>query len=134
MTRLPSQTRYAPSAIVSRPDHTWPGGRRLAVLIYTNIEHHAFGAGLGSDSAVQGAPQTHRNYAWRDYGNRVGIWNILEMLDELGLPAAHNCNTTALDLMPEIGRALVARGDEFVGHGRTIAERQDALWEEDERR
>jgi peptidoglycan/xylan/chitin deacetylase (PgdA/CDA1 family) len=132
--KLPGQTRYAPSAIVSRPDYAWPNGARLAVLVFTNIEHHAFRAGLGSDSAVPGAPQTQRNYAWRDYGNRVGIWNILDMLDELRMPAAHNCNSAALDQMPEIGRALLARGDEFVGHGRTNAERQDAMWEEDERR
>lgn len=131
--KLPEQNRYAPSAIVSRPDYVWPGGAKLAVLIFTNIEHHAFRAGLGSDSAAPGSPQTQRNYAWRDYGNRVGIWNILEVLDELGLPAAHNCNSVALDMMPEIGRALVARGDEFVGHGRTNAERQDTMWEQDER-
>ena len=132
--KLPGQSRYAPSAIISRPDYSWPDGRKLAVLIFTNIEHHAFRAGLGSDSTVPGSPQTHRNYAWRDYGNRVGIWNILSMLDELGLPAAHNCNSAALDEMPEIGKALVARGDEFIGHGRTNAERQDGMWEEDERR
>jgi peptidoglycan/xylan/chitin deacetylase (PgdA/CDA1 family) len=131
--KLPGQSRYAPSAIVSRPDYSWPGGAKLAVMIFTNIEHHAFRAGLGSDSTVVGAPQTHRNYAWRDYGNRVGIWNMLEMFDELGLPATHNCNSAALDEMPEIGRALVARGDEFVGHGRTNAERQDTMWEDDER-
>ncbi len=132
--KLPGHTRYTASAIASRPTYEWPNGSRLAVTVFTNIEHHAFKAGLGSDSAVQGAPQTHRNYAWRDYGNRVGIWNILEMLDELGLPAAHNVNTSALDMMPEIAEALVRRGDEFVGHGRTNAERQDTMWEEDERR
>jgi peptidoglycan/xylan/chitin deacetylase (PgdA/CDA1 family) len=131
--KLPEQTRYAPSAIVSRPDYSWPEGRKLALLIFTNIEHHAFRAGLGSDSTVPGSPQTQRNYAWRDYGNRVGIWNILALLDELGLPAAHNCNSAALDQMPEIGRAILARGDEFVGHGRTNAERQEGMWEEDER-
>ncbi|NGM22528.1 polysaccharide deacetylase family protein [Roseomonas stagni] len=132
--KLPDQNRYAPSAIISRPDYAWPEGRRLAVQVFTNIEHHAFRAGLGSDSTVAGSPQTQRNYAWRDYGNRVGIWNILALLDELGLPAAHNCNSAALDLMPEIGRAILARGDEFVGHGRTNAERQEGMWEEDERR
>lgn len=132
--KLPGHGRYAPSAIVSRPDYAWPGGARVALMVFTNIEHHAFRAGLGSDSAVAGAAQTHRNYAWRDYGNRVGLWNILKMLDELNLPAAHNCNSAALDLMPEIGAALRDRGDEFVGHGRTNAERQDAMWEEDERR
>jgi peptidoglycan/xylan/chitin deacetylase (PgdA/CDA1 family) len=131
--KLPGHGRYAPSAIVNRPAYTWPGGKKLAVMLFTNIEHHAFRAGLGSDSTVHGAPQTQRNYAWRDYGNRVGIWNILETLDELGLPAAHNCNSSVLDYMPEIGKALAARGDEFVGHGRSNAERQDTMWEDDER-
>jgi peptidoglycan/xylan/chitin deacetylase (PgdA/CDA1 family) len=132
--KLPGHGRYAPSAIPTRPTYAWPNGARLAVTLVTNIEHHAFRAGIGSDSTGGAAPQTQRNYAWRDYGNRVGIWNILEMLDELGLPAAHNVNSAALDLMPEIAPALVARGDEFIGHGRTNAERQDAYWEEDERR
>jgi peptidoglycan/xylan/chitin deacetylase (PgdA/CDA1 family) len=39
-----------------------------------------------------------------------------------------------LEACPEIGERLKARGDEFVGHGRTNSERQDILWEEDERR
>jgi peptidoglycan/xylan/chitin deacetylase (PgdA/CDA1 family) len=56
------------------------------------------------------------------------------MLEELGIPAAHNINSAVLDDCPQIAAALVARGDEFVGHGRTNAERQDILWEEDERR
>lgn len=39
-----------------------------------------------------------------------------------------------LNHCPEIAPALLARGDELIGHGRTNAERQDGLWEEDERR
>lgn len=132
--KLPTQTRYDHSALPSRPTYEWPNGTRLALLIGNNIEHHAFRAGLGSDSAALGAPQTQRNYAWRDYGNRVGLWYLLDLLDDLSLPCAHNVNTAALDACPEIAPALLARGDEFVGHGRTNAERQDALWEEDERR
>jgi peptidoglycan/xylan/chitin deacetylase (PgdA/CDA1 family) len=64
----------------------------------------------------------------------VGLWNLLDLLDELDIPAAHNINSAALDACPEIAPALRARGDEFVGHGRTNSERQDMLWEEDERR
>src|SRR5581483_10464633 len=51
--------------------------RRLAVYLCNNIEHFAFGAGLGSDSTGAAAPQSQRNYAWRDYGNRVGLWYYL---------------------------------------------------------
>jgi len=132
--RLPGHGRYDHSPIVRRPIYEWPNGRRLALLVCNNIEWFAFRAGLGTDSAQPGAPQNQRNYAWRDYGNRVGLWSLLELLDELEIPAAHNVNAAVLDACPEIGEAIRARGDEFVGHGRTNSERQDGLWEDDERR
>jgi peptidoglycan/xylan/chitin deacetylase (PgdA/CDA1 family) len=132
--KLPHHNRYAFSPIPERKSYAWPNGAKLAVLVVTNIEQFAYRAGLGSDSAQPGAIQNQRNFAWRDYGNRVGIWHLLEMLDEMGIPAAHNINAAVLDDCPQIAAALVARGDEFVGHGRTNAERQDILWEEDERR
>ncbi len=132
--RLPQHGRYAHSPLPQRPTYEWPGGARLAVVISNNIEHFAFCAGLGSDSAQLGAAQNQRNYAWRDYGNRVGLWYLLDMLDELALPCSHNVNGALLDACPEIAPALLARGDELVGHGRTNSERQNGLWEDDERR
>jgi peptidoglycan/xylan/chitin deacetylase (PgdA/CDA1 family) len=132
--KLPRHDRYGHSAIAHRPEYRWPNGARLALLVCNNIEWFAWRAGLGSDSTGLPQPQGQRNYAWRDYGNRVGLWSLLEMLDDLSLPSAHNVNSAALDACPEIAPALRARGDEFVGHGRTNAERQDGMWEEDERR
>ncbi len=132
--KLPRHDRYDHIPLPSRPTYEWPNGTRLAVLVCNNIEHFAYRAGMGSDSAQIGAMQNQRNYAWRDYGNRVGLWYLLDLLDELGVPCAHNVNGAALDTCPEIVPALLKRGDEFVGHGRTNAERQDGLWEEDERR
>ena len=132
--RLPGHGRYPHSALPRRATYAWPNGARLAVVICNNIEHFAYRAGLGSDSAQAGAAQNQRNYAWRDYGNRVGLWYLLDLLDDLALPCAHNVNGAVLDHCPEIAPALLARGDELIGHGRTNAERQDVLFEEDERR
>ena len=132
--KLPAHHRYAHSAIPARPVYDWPGGRRLALLVCNNIEHFAYRAGLGSDVTGPSPVQNQRAYGWRDYGNRVGLWNLLDLLDELDIPAAHNINSAALQACPEIAPALRARGDEFVGHGRSNSERQDILWEEDERR
>ena len=87
---FPSHPRYDYSMIDRRPVYDWPGGKRLAVYIGTNVEYFAFGAGAGSDPAFgAGGRQTQRNYAWRDYGHRVGIWRLFDLLDELKLPAAH---------------------------------------------
>jgi peptidoglycan/xylan/chitin deacetylase (PgdA/CDA1 family) len=131
---LPGHDRYDYSALPTRPVYDWPGGKRLAVCICNNVEQFAFLSGLGSDSAAIGGPQTTRNFAWRDYGNRVGIWYMFDLLDELGLPASHNVNSLSLAACPDIVERIKARGDEVIGHGRTNAERQDGMAEAEETR
>lgn len=131
---LKTHQRYPYMPLVERPDFFWPDGKRLAVAICNNIEVFSFLDGLGSDSAAIGAPQTTRNYAWRDYGNRVGQWYLFDLLDEFDLPASHNFNSLLFEHCPQIADRIIARGDEFVGHGRTNAERQDVLGEDEERR
>ena len=131
---LPQHARYDYAPLPERKDYSWPGGRRLAFCVTTNIEWFAFGAGLGADPAKTGEPQTHRNYSWRDYGNRIGIWRLFDLFGELKLPAAHNCNTLLYAHAPQIMAAIRKRGDEVVGHGRTNAEDLRGLWQPDEER
>ncbi|MGH7053273.1 MAG: polysaccharide deacetylase family protein [Stellaceae bacterium] len=130
--KLPTHGRYDYVPIVERPRYDWPGGTRLAVFLCSNIEQFAFLQGEGADAGGAAAPPSHRNYAWRDYGNRVGLWHYLDLLDEFALPGAHNVNSAVLEACPQIVARLNARGDEYVGHGRSNAEHQDGLWEEDE--
>jgi peptidoglycan/xylan/chitin deacetylase (PgdA/CDA1 family) len=132
--RLPKHDRYDFSVIDQRPVYDWPGGKRLAFCATTNVEVYAYRKGTGWDPAKAGEPQNQRNYSWRDYGNRVGIWRIFDLFDELGIPAAHNINSMLYDYCPEITDRMRKRGDEIVGHGRTNSERQGDLWEDDERR
>lgn len=132
--KLRTHDRYDYVPIAGRPDYSWPGGRRLAVCVCNNIEIFGFLEGLGTDGAAGMAPPTTRNYAWRDYGNRVGQWYLFELLDELGLPSSHNVNSLLFDECPEIRDRILERGDEVVGHGRTNAERQDVLNEAEEAR
>jgi peptidoglycan/xylan/chitin deacetylase (PgdA/CDA1 family) len=106
----------------------------LAFYIALNIEHFAFGAGLGMDPAIRGGPQTSRNYAWRDYGNRVGNWRLFDILDELKLPATILLNSSVCYHYPDIVAKIKARGDEVCGHGRTNAEILKPFWEQDELR
>ena len=131
---IPKHNRYEDSPIDQRPDYAWPGGKRLAVNIVTNLEVYAYRKGTGWDPAKLNEPQNQRNYAWRDYGNRVGIWRLFELFDQLGIPAAHNVNSLLYDYHPHIFERIRRRGDEVVAHGRTNAERQGDMWELDERR
>src|SRR5262245_27560612 len=134
MLSLPHHGRYDFSAIVKRKDYSWPGGKRLAFYVAINIEHFAFGTGLGMDPMLRGGPQTSRNFAWRDYGNRIGIWRIFRILDDLGLPASILLNSQVAELYPDIVEKIKARGDDVLGHGRTNSEVLAGHWEHDEAR
>jgi len=72
------------------------------------------------------------NYAWRDYGNRVGVFRLAELFGELKLPVSLIANAAMVEHAPQ---ALAAfPGAEIVAHGRTNSERQGTLPEADERR
>ncbi|MDO8552948.1 MAG: polysaccharide deacetylase family protein, partial [bacterium] len=130
---LRTHGRYDYSAISKRPDYSFPGGRRLAIHLSLNVEHFAFGEGLGNDYGAPHPQPNTRSYAWRDYGNRVGAWRLLEFANDYGLPVALLINTELYDYCPEMVAAFSARGDEIVGHGRTDAERQADMNYEQER-
>jgi allantoinase len=119
--------RYDYMPITRRADFRWPGGARLAVYIAINLEHFTFGEGLGATLVSSGSQPDVLNFAWRDYGNRVGAWRMLEMLDELQLPSCAVTNAAIFDYCPELPAAFFKRGDEIVAHGRTNSERQGDL-------
>lgn len=130
---LPDHGRFPYRAITQRPHYRWPNGAGLAVYIGFNIEHFAFGEGLGATIGPASPQPDVLNFSWREYGNRVGAWRCLELFDSLGLPTAALINTALYAHCPELVAALVARGDELVGHGHSNAERQAALDEAGER-
>lgn len=130
---LPGHGRFPYSPIVARPDFTWAGGSRLAVYVGFNIEHFAFGEGLGPTIGPVMPEPDVLNYAWREYALRVGAWRCLDLFDGLAVPTAAIINTALYDHCPELVEAFVRRGDELVAHGHTNAERQGVLSEDDER-
>ena len=101
---------YVP--INDRPKLEWPGGARLAVWIVPNIEFFPLSIGIpGSpyDTRTPAAP-TVRAWAQRDYGNRVGIWRIMEVLQKRGIRACANLNSDICDHHPQIVKAAVELG------------------------
>ncbi len=129
---LPCHGRFGYSPITHRPDYTWPNGARLAVYLGFNLEHFAFGGGLGARIGPASPEPDVLNYSWREYGNRVGAWRCLELFDQLELPAGCILNTALYDHCPELLAACAARGDELIGHGHTNSERQGAFAEAEE--
>ena len=57
------------------------------------------------------------NWAWHEYGNRVGFWRLLEVFDRLHVPAVLAINGSAIQAYEPIARAALERQWEFIGHG-----------------
>ena len=72
--------RFEYSGLPERPAYDWPGGKRLAVYVAVNLEVFSFGEGLGACIAPGGPQPDVLNYAWREWGNRVGAWRLLHTL------------------------------------------------------
>src|SRR5437763_13680055 len=125
--KLRTHDRYDYVPLRGRPDYSWPGVKRLAVYFALNLEHFSFGEGLGAELSPGGPQPDVLNFAWRDYGNRVGAWYLHEAFDALKLPMAALVNSAMYDYAPALVVAHRTRGDEIVGHGRTNAERQGTL-------
>ena len=126
-----SHGRYPYSAIAERPAYDWPDGKRLAVYVGLNLEWFSFGEGLGAELCAGGDQPDVLNYAWRDYGNRVGVFRLAELFAELGWPVSLLVNSAMVHEAPQAIAAFT--NAEIVGHGRSNSERQGTLPEADER-
>jgi hypothetical protein len=122
--------RYGYSPIPARPIYDWPDGKRLAVYVGLNLEWFSFGEGLGAELCPGGPQPDVLNYAWRDYGNRVGVFRLAELFGQLGWPVSLLVNAAMAEEAPQAIAAFP--GAEIVAHGRTNSERQGALCEADE--
>src|SRR5215467_5148311 len=124
---MPARThdRYPYSPITGRPLYSWPDGKRLAIYVALNLEWFSFGEGLGAELAPGGPAPDVLNYAWRDYGNRIGVFRLAELFGELNLPASLLVNAEMYRHAPQAVAAFA--GAEIIGHGRTNSERQGEL-------
>ena len=90
---LVTHGRFPYRPIVDTDNFRWPGDAGLAVYLGFNIEHFAFGEGLGAALGPVSPEPDVLNYSWREYGNRVGVWRCLELFDQLEMPAGALINT-----------------------------------------
>ena len=131
---LPSHDRFKYSGIKSRPKFAWPDNKRLAVYIAVNIEHFPYGVQCGVDLDRQTQPWSQRSWLWREYGNRIGEWRLIELFDELKLNVGVIVNTENYEHCPDLIQAHRDRGDEMIAHGRSNAERQIEMDERTEKK
>ena len=113
--RIPYQLASA------RPKVSPPGGKPLMVHIVVNVEHWQFDQpmprkmlpGPHNIDAVPDVP----NFAWAEYGMRMGMPRLIEMFAARGLPASCSFNAGVIDAYPACAEAIHEAGWEFIGHG-----------------
>jgi allantoinase len=106
--------------LTRRPRVTWPDDARVALWVAPNVEFYELlppPNPLFSAWQRVSTPPDAVSYAYRDYGNRVGFWRVLDVLDSHGVRATASLNVAVLERLPEIGEAMAERGWAFMGHG-----------------
>ena len=115
---LTQTKRYPYSPIARREKMTFPDGARIAVVPYFNIEHFPENLpGTATSPHTTSFEPDVLNYAWRDYGNRVGIWRMMEGLDKYGMRATVCLNGDVCREYPAIIEEGSKRGWEWMDHG-----------------
>jgi peptidoglycan/xylan/chitin deacetylase (PgdA/CDA1 family) len=127
--------RYEDSMISERKPFVWPGNKTLAVWIAPNVEVWNYDSPDGqavSPNAGKIVPDVV-NYAWREYGMRVGLWRIADVLDAAGIKATIALNALVCEHYPKAMEEMKKRGWEFMGHGTTNSESLAGLSPEKEK-
>jgi peptidoglycan/xylan/chitin deacetylase (PgdA/CDA1 family) len=123
------------SPITTRKPLKWPGGARVTFTVHLGVEHFEYDkpipGGVGPDA---GHVPDVRNYSVRDYGHRVGIWRVIDLIDKYNLKVDAGLNAMACDHHPVLIEEGKKRNWEFMAHGITNSWSLTGLKEEEERK
>lgn len=123
---------YPYRPITTRRNFDWPGGRRLAVWVIPNIEFFHLGdvmPGVSNErvAAAHAKVPNVRNWAIRDYGNRVGIWRFFDIFSRYGIRGTVSLNSDICIHHPQIIERALELKWEFMGHCQTNAVRLNEM-------
>jgi hypothetical protein len=127
--------RYDDSFIFERKPFRWPGNATLAIWIAPNVEVWRYDspAGQAISPNERGIVPDVVNYAWREYGMRVGLWRLADVLDAAGVRATVALNSAVVEAHPKAVDEMKRRRWEFMGHGITNTENLAGLPLDNER-
>ena len=128
-TRM-ENSRYPYSPMVEREPLQWPNGARVALWVCPNIESFHIDKALSRDNShLPDIP----GYSLRDYGARVGVFRIMDVLDKYGIRASAFLNSDVCERYPSIIEQGKRRRWEWLGHGVTNHRRMHDYPENEER-
>jgi allantoinase len=109
------------SAIVDRPPLALPDGARMVVWVIVNVENWDIRRPM--TRAVPPPPMGNLlipdlpNWAWHEYGMRVGFWRFLDCLTREGVVPTLAINGSVCEAYPRVAQAALEAGWELMGHG-----------------
>lgn len=110
---------YEWSMLTDRPRIAWPGGKPLAVWINVSLQHFPLDP-AGKPVKLPGSMTMPypdlRHYTLRDYGNRVGIYRLLDVFAEHGITPSFAVNACLTERYPPLVDAVLETGGEILGH------------------
>ncbi len=118
------QYDYVP--LPERGQLRWPDGKRVALILTFNLEtwdlvkdyeqpYYAGGPAILPNTLPGNIPD-YPNYSWREYGQRVGIWRLYDLFDELGVKASCTTNAVTFERRNAMVQACLDRGWELLAH------------------
>lgn len=113
-------------ALPDRGPLSWPDGKTVALILTLNLEtwdlvkdtdrpYYAGGPPILPDVLPGNVPD-YPNYMWREYGQRVGLWRLVDLFDEMGVPASCTANAVSFERRPQMVDACLLRGWELLAH------------------
>jgi peptidoglycan/xylan/chitin deacetylase (PgdA/CDA1 family) len=109
------------SAIVDRPKLQLPNNGRMLVWLIVNVEHWSMERAMPRTvlSPPMGQPLLPDlpNWAWHEYGMRVGFWRIYDALNQRGIVPTMATNGIVCDSYPRIVESALKKDWEIMGHG-----------------
>jgi peptidoglycan/xylan/chitin deacetylase (PgdA/CDA1 family) len=112
--------RYEWSMLVDREPVNWPHGNRIALWVNVALQYFPLyqeGTPFAPDGGMVTEYPDLRHYTLREYGNRVGIYRILELCNRHGIRPTFAVSARLAERYPYLLSRLLESGGEIMSHG-----------------
>ncbi|MCW2919414.1 MAG: polysaccharide deacetylase family protein [Actinomycetia bacterium] len=96
-------------------------GKNIIVSISLNVEHWPLDRPMPRKIISPPHGRDHvpdvPNFSWAEYGMRLGLPRLVELISRYGLAISVNLNAGVISAYPQAAEMLLDTGWEFVGHG-----------------
>jgi allantoinase len=101
---------------------SWPNGKKIAVAVTVMLETWAEGKSsslLTPKVQLKEGVIDNQSNTWGQYGGTAGVWRLIQVLDQCGVPATFCTNARCAEIFPEAIAQIVRSGHDIAAHAYT---------------